>query len=160
MKRFFFSKLVQKATNTNLSEMIAGSSGRVQNVPTDFRKGFGAKIERYMGAICLASGGECSAKCSIWAQMPRFFENDEKCAQKPKNQNCQNWSREAQNKSKSPHGLPKTFKLNKLTQTSTFINMIMKTFYIPSKLEYYLSIYVSIICILSKTCWLARLCSH
>jgi hypothetical protein len=36
---------------------------------------------------------------------------------------------------KRPHGLPKTFKLNKLTQTSTFINMIMKTFYIPSKLE-------------------------
>ncbi len=36
---------------------------------------------------------------------------------------------------KRPQGLPKTFKLNKLTQTSTFINMIMKTFYIPSKLE-------------------------
>ena len=59
----------------------------------------------------------------------------EKVVENPKIKIVRNDYGKLRTSPKRPHGLPKTFKLNKLTQTSTFINMIMKTFYIPSKLE-------------------------
>ena len=59
--------------------MIAKRSGQVRNVPADFLKGIRTKIDRYIGAICIADGSEFQAKSSIWAEMSRWMENNQKC---------------------------------------------------------------------------------